>query len=64
MAAAAWTDPDVLRGFAEIASLLAMPDEVLARPGMFERVIEVGAGLPAYVRPGPDRHDLLRAAAA
>lgn len=64
MAAAAWTDPDVLRGFAEIASLLAMPDEVLARPGMFERVIEVGAGLPAYVRPGPDRHDLLRAVAA
>jgi 2-polyprenyl-6-methoxyphenol hydroxylase-like FAD-dependent oxidoreductase len=52
-------DPEVMRGFAAIGSLQATADEVLARPGMFERVIEVGADLAPYPLPGLDRERLL-----
>ena len=36
----AWRDPDLLRCFTEIAAMLAMPPEVVARPGVFDKVLE------------------------
>ena len=42
MEAAAGSDPDVLRGFVDIASLLARPDEVLHRPGLLDTVLAAG----------------------
>ena len=56
---AAMHDPEVFRGMIETVTCLAVPQEVLARPGMRERIEEHrGAGLrPA---PGPDRAQLLQ----
>lgn len=54
---AAGKDPDLLRGAMEVASMLARGEEVLARPGVAERVLELGAeGAPL---PGPTRSELL-----
>jgi len=55
--AAAARDPDVLRGFAEVASCLAPAEEVFARPGFLELVFEVAAAHPDPA-PGPDRAEL------
>ncbi len=50
-------DPDLLRASVEIASLLARADDVFARPGVVERVRDLGAaGEPL---PGPSRAELL-----
>ncbi len=48
--------PDLLRGYLEVANLLARGADVLSRPGMAELAIEHGAAAPP---PGPGRHDLL-----
>ncbi len=58
MQAAAGSDPEVLRGFMDIASLLARPDEVLARPGLLDTVI-AAAETPAEPMPGPSRAELV-----
>ena len=58
MEAAAGSDPDVLRGFIDIASLLARPDEVLHRPGLLDRVL-AAAETPAEPLPGPSRAELV-----
>lgn len=54
---AAGRDPDLLRASVEIASLLARADEVFARPGVAERVFELGADSEPL--PGPTRAELL-----
>ena len=57
LASAAGKDPDLLRGQLEIVSLLARGIDVLSRPGVAERVLELGAtGDPL---PGPSRAELL-----
>jgi hypothetical protein len=56
--AAALQDPDVFRGLLEIITCLALPEEVLARPGMRER-IEAAGGTASPPTPGPDRARLL-----
>ena len=56
--AAVGTDPDLLRGFLELASLLARADDVLARPGVFEKVL-AAAEAPTEPPPGPSRPELL-----
>jgi len=38
----AWCDPDVLRAFIEVGALVSSPDDILARPGMFEKVLAFG----------------------
>jgi 2-polyprenyl-6-methoxyphenol hydroxylase-like FAD-dependent oxidoreductase len=57
-------DPEVLRAFLKIAGVLALPDEVLAAPGMFERVIEAGGAWRDAPIVGPDRDTLLKTVAA
>ena len=52
-------DPDVFRGFLDIMSCLALPQEVMARPGFAERVSELAAAHDAPPPPGPSREQLL-----
>jgi 2-polyprenyl-6-methoxyphenol hydroxylase-like FAD-dependent oxidoreductase len=52
-------DADVFRGFMDITSCLALPQEVLARPGLAERVSELAAAHDPPPPPGPDREQLL-----
>ncbi len=59
MQAAAGQDPDIFRGVIEIASLLARPDEVLARPGLLDRVLELSQASTPEPPPGPSRGELL-----
>jgi len=58
MQVAAGSDPDVLRGMVDIASLLARPDEVLHRPGILDTVL-AAAETPAEPLPGPSRAELV-----
>ena len=62
--AAAGQDPDVMRAFLSIASVIALPDEVIARPGVLDKAIELGSGWRDVPLPGPDRERLLAAIAA
>ncbi|WP_067534000.1 NAD(P)/FAD-dependent oxidoreductase [Nocardia crassostreae] len=57
-------DPEVLRAFADIGSLLTGPDEALARPGVLDRIIQLGAGAARYPEQGPPRAELLAAMGA
>jgi len=52
-------DADVFRAGLEIASCLALPQEVFARPGLAQRVLEVAGGETARL-PGPDRAEVLK----
>jgi len=62
-AAAAGHDADVFRGLLETVLCLALPQEVLARPGIRDRIERFGnAATPAP--PGPDRSQLLSLLAA
>jgi 2-polyprenyl-6-methoxyphenol hydroxylase-like FAD-dependent oxidoreductase len=59
MARAGTRDPDAFRGFMDIVSVLTLPADVLGRPGMFEKVIELGADWRAEEPFGPDRDQLV-----
>jgi len=56
-ARAMFHDADVLRAVFETVGCLALPQEVFARPGLWEKV-EAAAGEPLAL-PGPSRRDLL-----
>jgi flavin-dependent dehydrogenase len=56
--AAGRSDPELLRGYVEIAGLLARAKEVLARPGVLKKV-RVVAATPAEPAPGPSRAELV-----
>jgi 2-polyprenyl-6-methoxyphenol hydroxylase-like FAD-dependent oxidoreductase len=56
-------DAEVFRAFLEIISLLALPGQIMARPGFAERLAKSVAGREAFVIPGPSRADLLRSLA-
>ncbi|MFD6157362.1 alpha/beta fold hydrolase [Nocardia sp. NPDC060256] len=59
MEAAKLKDPEVMRGFSDIGSMLRGADEVLATPGLQDRIIELGAGAARYPESGPSRAELL-----
>ena len=52
-------DADIFRAAVEMRSLLALPQEVMARPGMVDRILEVAGTHEAVVPPGPSRQELL-----
>ena len=52
-------DADLFRAAAEIRSLLALPQEVMARPGLVDRIMEVAGTHEAVTPPGPSRQELL-----
>ncbi|MGY1620950.1 FAD-dependent oxidoreductase [Geodermatophilus sp. SYSU D00965] len=56
--AAAVHDPEAYRALLEMITCLALPEQVLARPGMRERLAQY-ADQPVPVAPGPDRRQLL-----
>lgn len=51
--------PDILRGFLRFAAMLDTADEMMARPGLFEKVIELGAGWRDAPPMGPTRSELV-----
>jgi 2-polyprenyl-6-methoxyphenol hydroxylase-like FAD-dependent oxidoreductase len=53
-------DADVFRPGMEIIGCLALPQEVFARPGLAERVLELAAAGNGAPRWGPDREAVLR----
>lgn len=56
---AAGYDADVFRGLVETVLCLALPQEVLERPGLKDKIDELGKGAPMRI-PGPDREQLLQ----
>ncbi|WP_433299718.1 NAD(P)/FAD-dependent oxidoreductase [Pseudonocardia sp. CA-142604] len=60
--AGARRDPEILRGLLDIGSMQALPSEVLARPGVADRIRTSAADTPQDTPPGPARQDLLDAA--
>ena len=50
----------MFRAYLEMVFALALPQEVLSRPGFAERAREVADGRPLGPPPGPDRVELLR----
>jgi hypothetical protein len=56
---AAMHDPDVGRGFAEVTSVLTLPAEIIARPGMIDKVKTAAEGREMPPPPGPSRARML-----
>jgi 2-polyprenyl-6-methoxyphenol hydroxylase-like FAD-dependent oxidoreductase len=56
-------DPDVFRAFLEVISMLALPEEIMARPGFSEQLAKSAAGREVFEMPGPSRGDLLQSLA-
>jgi 2-polyprenyl-6-methoxyphenol hydroxylase-like FAD-dependent oxidoreductase len=52
-------DADLFRAFVEFTGMLALPQEVLARPGLADRIAAVAAEHEELVIPGPTRADVL-----
>lgn len=59
MQAAVMLDPVITRGFGEIFSCMSTSDEVMARPGFLQRVIDCADKVSSDRAPGPDRQELL-----
>jgi flavin-dependent dehydrogenase len=57
--AAAFKDPDCLRGFVTVAMLLDRAGDVMARPGLLDKVTALGAGWREEPLPAPSRGELL-----
>ncbi len=53
-------DTELFLANLEIASVLALPSEVLARPGIVNRIIELAASHEPVTPPGPTRAELVR----
>jgi 2-polyprenyl-6-methoxyphenol hydroxylase-like FAD-dependent oxidoreductase len=52
-------DADVFRAFCEMTAMLALPGQILARPGMIEQINQAAAGRQLPRPPGPSRTELL-----
>jgi 2-polyprenyl-6-methoxyphenol hydroxylase-like FAD-dependent oxidoreductase len=50
----AWHDPDLLRAFASVGGMLATPEEALAQPGIFDKVLTHGESTMPFVYPSRD----------
>jgi hypothetical protein len=64
LAQASSRDHDVFRAFLEVVGVLELPQTILDRPGMFEKVIEHGADWRETEPFGPDRDTLVALANA
>ena len=60
LASAAGKDAEILRVRLQIVSLLQSVDEALSTPGVFERVIELGAGWRDEPTYGASREEFLQ----
>jgi hypothetical protein len=59
MQAAVMLDPVITRAYAEIFSCITTSDEVMARPGFLQRLIDHADKVSTDPIPGPDRAQLL-----
>jgi hypothetical protein len=59
MQAASGADSEVFRAFLRIVGVLSLPGDVLAQPGILDKVIELGSGWRDAGTLGPDRAELL-----
>jgi 2-polyprenyl-6-methoxyphenol hydroxylase-like FAD-dependent oxidoreductase len=57
-------DADVFRAFMDIVGVIELPEVVLARPGMFDKVVELGANWRDQPVLGPSRDELVAMATA
>ena len=57
---AAAHDPEIARALAELISVLALPGEIMSRPGMIEKVLAASEGREAAPIPSPRRPELLK----
>jgi len=57
-ASASHYDSEVKAWFSELGSCYSLPMEVVSRPGVMEKVLEVAAANPIYNTPGPTREQL------
>ena len=53
-------DPVVMRAFAEVFSALTLPQEIMARSGMIEKVMAAAEGRDMPEIPGPSREETLK----
>ena len=53
-------DADLFRAANEIRSMLTLPQEIMARAGIVDRIMEVACTREAVTPPGPSREELLR----
>lgn len=51
-------DADVLFAYGDAMGCYALPQELIARPGVFDKVLEVAMSTEPYVTPGPSRAEL------
>jgi hypothetical protein len=58
LASAAHYDPQVLEWFMEVIACQTLPDDLIAREGVAERVLDVALSNPPYASPGPNRTEL------
>ena len=59
---AAHRDPDVLRAYLDVATMIRLPEQALSvAPGLMDKVVALGMGGPRYPLAGPTRADLLAA---
>ena len=52
-------DGDIFRAFLEIFTVLTPPSEVLARPGLLDRILTVAQNHDPLTVPGPTRQELV-----
>jgi 2-polyprenyl-6-methoxyphenol hydroxylase-like FAD-dependent oxidoreductase len=64
LALASSRDPDAFRAFVAGAMVLELPEVALARPGLFDKVVALGAGWRDEPEFGPDRATLVALANA
>jgi hypothetical protein len=52
-------DADAFRAFLELTFMLALPEDLVSRPGFATHVRTIAAALPPTRFPGPTRQELL-----
>ncbi|MHB1855651.1 MAG: NAD(P)/FAD-dependent oxidoreductase [Acidimicrobiales bacterium] len=62
--AAGMKDPDAFRALMDIIGVIELPETIMARPGLFEKVIEHGADWRSDPVLGPNRDELVAMASA
>ena len=60
LAVAMMYDADLFRAWLEIRPVQALPQEIMARPGVVDRIMQVASTHEAVIPPGPSREELLR----
>ena len=59
VSAAMMVDADAFRAFLELTFMLALPEDLVSRPGFAAHVRNIAAALPPARFPGPTRQELL-----